>query len=109
MDPVAQSVQAAIKELVGVDSHVSSGWRYDLHGVTTQQADLLASRLLSNPVIQKVHRSPWHPTSFPVGRSHDHEVRNIPLLSLTDDQLTKLSREAHLFLCLLYTSPSPRD
>ncbi|MGE3107177.1 MAG: AIR synthase-related protein [Phycisphaerales bacterium] len=100
MDPVAQSVGSAALQIVGKPVQVSTGWRYDLGGITSEQADLLASRLLANPVIQRVHRAPYHPGAFPVGRSHDHAVRQIPVINLSDDELTRLSREAHLFLSL---------
>ncbi len=100
MDPVAQSVQRAVHELVGTAAAVSTGWRYDLAGITSAQADTIAARLLSNPVIHRVYREPYFPKSFPVGRSHDHAVRTIPVVHLSDEQLAKLSREAHLFLSL---------
>ncbi|MBC7772299.1 MAG: phosphoribosylformylglycinamidine synthase subunit PurS [Pyrinomonadaceae bacterium] len=100
MDPVAQSVQLAIQELVGVAADVSTGWRYDLQGLSSSDADTLASRLLANPVIQKTHRAPWHPAAFPVGRAHDQQLRDIPLIKLSNDQLVRLSRDAHLFLSL---------
>lgn len=105
MDPVAQSVTAAIRELLDLNNQesnlqVSTGWRYDLVGITSEQADALATRLLANPVIQRIVREPYHPTAFPVGTPHDRRVRHIPILNLNDEQLNKLSREAHLFLSL---------
>lgn len=100
MDPVAQTVREAIRELVGVEADVSTGWRYDLSGINSDEADLLASRLLANPVIQHIHREPWLPGSFPAGRSHEHAVRLVPIIDLSDEQLTRMSREAHLFLSL---------
>jgi phosphoribosylformylglycinamidine synthase len=100
MDPVAQSVQTAIRELVGVEARVSTGWRYDLAGIDGAHADTLASRLLANPVIQRIHRAPYSPEAFPSVKPHAHEVQSIPLIKLSDAELTKLSREAHLFLSL---------
>ncbi|MDP1662965.1 MAG: phosphoribosylformylglycinamidine synthase subunit PurS, partial [Phycisphaerales bacterium] len=100
MDPVAQSVQLAIADLVGREVEVVSGWRFDLTGVTEAQGKELASRLLANPVIQRVTTEPYHPDRFPVGKAHDQQVRHITLTTLSDDALMKLSREAHLFLSL---------
>ncbi|MGD9690132.1 MAG: AIR synthase-related protein [Phycisphaerales bacterium] len=100
MDPVAQSVELAIRELTGVAARVTTGWRYDLRGTTPQNADLLARRLLSNPVIHRVERAPWRPTEFPRARSHEHATQSVPILSLQDPELEKLSRETHLFLSL---------
>jgi phosphoribosylformylglycinamidine synthase len=104
MDPVAQSVQSAIQELLSLDTPplVSTGWRYDLAGPGLDEAKArdLATRLLANPVIQKVHTSPVHPKSFPSAATHDGGMAEVRLIDLNDDQLTKLSRDAHLFLSL---------
>ncbi len=100
MDPVAQSVQLAIADLVGREVEVVSGWRFDLTGVTEAQSKELASRLLANPVIQRVTTEPYHPERFPIGKAHDQQVRHITLTTLSDEALMKLSREAHLFLSL---------
>jgi phosphoribosylformylglycinamidine synthase len=100
MDPVAQSVQLAVADLVGREVEVVSGWRFDLAGMSDAQGKELASRLLANPVIQRVTTEPYHPERFPVGKAHDQQVRHITLTTLSDDALVKLSREAHLFLSL---------
>jgi len=102
MDPVAISVRQAIGELLKlrVAPLVSTGWRYDLHGITADQARTLASKVLANPVIQRIHSEPYHPAHFPEAQAHMGEVRSIPLLKLTDPELERLSRDAHLFLSL---------
>lgn len=100
MDPVAHSVQNAVRELIGVDAVVSTGWRYDVAGLTREQAAELAKRLLANPVIQRVVHEPLHPKAFPRPGTHEHEVRSIAIINLSDAELTKLSRDAHLFLSL---------
>ena len=100
MDPVAQSVEMAIHDLVGIKATVTTGWRYDITGVSSEQADALAKRALGNPVIQRLHRQPVAETAQPKTASHEHAVAHTTLTTLSDDQLTKLSREAHLFLSL---------
>ncbi|MFT3686303.1 MAG: phosphoribosylformylglycinamidine synthase subunit PurS [Phycisphaerales bacterium] len=100
MDPVAQSVQLAIEDLLGRRVEVASGWRFEIAGVSEQQGKELAERLLANPVIQRATTEPYLPPHFPVGKAHDQQVRHITLTTLSDDALTKLSREAHLFLSL---------
>jgi phosphoribosylformylglycinamidine (FGAM) synthase-like enzyme/phosphoribosylformylglycinamidine (FGAM) synthase PurS component len=107
MDPVAQTVAAAIRELTGRDADVSTGWRYDLRApaitgeaLSAADAAALASRLLANPVIQRIHTEPYHPRDFPRSTPHEHLARSIPILNLSDDELTRLSRDAHLFLSL---------
>ncbi|MCW5766894.1 MAG: phosphoribosylformylglycinamidine synthase subunit PurS, partial [Phycisphaeraceae bacterium] len=100
MDPVALSVSDAVRELLGVEAQVATGWRYDIAGLDARAAEHLARRLLANPVIQRVETRPYHPERFPEGKPHDHDVRHIPLINLSDEQLSRLSREAHLFLSL---------
>ncbi len=107
MDPVAQSVQQSIRELLGLSESpaVTTGWRYDLTpGTGVQlppaQAAGLAARLLANTVIQRVVTEPYHPRQFPRSSPHDNVIRDVELLSLGDEALTRLSREAHLFLSL---------
>jgi phosphoribosylformylglycinamidine (FGAM) synthase-like enzyme/phosphoribosylformylglycinamidine (FGAM) synthase PurS component len=101
MDPAAQTVEDAVRELTGVQEvHAVTGVRYDFEGVTRAQADEIAARLLFNPAIQGVHTSAYVPGAFPVPRAADQTLRRVALRELSDEQLTKLSRDAHLFLSL---------
>lgn len=107
MDPVALTVQESIRELLGFAAapEVTSGWRYDLTPrpgaeLPPTRALEFAARTLANPVIQRVLTEPYHPKSFPRSAPHDNVVRDVDVLSLNDEQLTRLSREAHLFLSL---------
>ncbi len=105
MDPVAQSVQHAIAELLGLATppQVSTGWRYDLlceSGLSQEAALALAARLLANPVIQRIHTTPFHPATFPHSGAHAGGMGSVKLIGLSESELTKLSREAHLFLSL---------
>ncbi len=100
MDPVAQSVEMAIHDLVGIKATVTTGWRYDIAGISSEQADALAKRALGNPVIERLHRHPVAAMAQPTTASREHAVAHTTLTTLSDDQLTKLSREAHLFLSL---------
>jgi phosphoribosylformylglycinamidine synthase II len=100
MDPPAQTVRDAIEELTGVDCRVSTGWRYDLEGVTAEQAKVVAERLLANPVVTGVHTAPFHPERLPTGHAYELNLRHIAIRDLDDAALEKLSRDAHLFLDL---------
>ncbi|MCH7792092.1 MAG: phosphoribosylformylglycinamidine synthase subunit PurS, partial [Planctomycetes bacterium] len=100
MDPTAQSVRDAIQDLLGIDAVVSTGWRYDLTGVSTTQADALARRLLANPVIHAIHDQPFTPDRLPSGHACELNITHVPIRDLSDDQLNRLSRKAHLFLSL---------
>jgi phosphoribosylformylglycinamidine synthase subunit PurSL len=104
MDPAAQSVELGIRDLLGWPKDralaVSTGSRYDLAGLAKADAELLARRLLFNPAIQALHFGPFQPTSLPKGHAYSPKLRHIAIRDLNDDQLMKMSREAHLFLSL---------
>ncbi len=100
MDPAAQSVELAIRELLGVSASVRTGTRFELLGIEERQADRVANRLLANATVQAVYRQPHCPDAFPKGHEQPLVVREIALLDLDDDGLTQLSREGHLFLSL---------
>lgn len=104
MDPVAASVRSAIADLLGFDAGrplaVSTGTRYELHGLDGPQAARLARRLLANPVIHAILEGAYVPERLPRGTAAAFHVRQVPILGLTDDQLERLSRDAHLFLSL---------
>ncbi len=100
MDPVALSVELAIREGIGQRVRVMTGWRYDITGADAEQVQTLAGKLLANPVIQRVSFEPYTPGAFPVGQGHDQVVRSVPVTTLGDEELVRLSRDAHLFLSL---------
>ncbi len=100
MDPAAQSVREAIADLTGHRCEVVTAWRYELGGLTRDEADRLARRLLANPVIHAIHERAYSPTELPKGHDRRVEVRRVPIRDLDDEQLARLSREAHLFLSL---------
>ncbi len=101
MDPAAQTVQDAIEDLTGsADAHVMSGLRYDFKGITGEQAEFLARRLLANGVIESVHREAYTPGSFPELPPADQTLRHATITTLSEEELKVLSREGHLFLSL---------
>lgn len=100
MDPAAQSVEEAIKELLGVDVQASTGTRYDLEGLAAEDAKALAARLLFNPVVQALHDQPFHPDALPHGTPYQFKPITVEMASLDDAGLERLSREGHLFLSL---------
>ncbi len=100
MDPPAQSVADAIESLIGVKAEVSTGYRYDLIGVSDAQTQTIANRLLANPVVAGVHAVPFHPTELPKGHAHEFHLTHVNIRDLDDAGLEKLSREGHLFLSL---------
>ena len=99
-DPAAESVELAIKKLVGKTVRVQTGDRWDFLGASKAQGESVAAKYLANTVVQAVHAAPYMPTQFPVGAARAVEVKEIPLLGLGHAELEKLSRQAHLFLDL---------
>lgn len=100
MDPAAASVELAVRELLGVDAAAATGLRYDVSGLTPEQAAGLARRALANPVIHRVTSGPFHPAAFPRGSARTEDAGPVALRSAGDDDLAALSRRAHLFLSL---------
>lgn len=100
MDPVAQSVENTIRQLLGTSARVRTGTMYAFKGITSDDAEAVAVRLLANPVIQAIHTDTVHPDTFPTGHDYDVHVREIPIRDLTDAELESLSQTAHLFLSL---------
>ncbi|MGJ8636477.1 MAG: AIR synthase-related protein [Phycisphaerales bacterium] len=100
MDPPAQSTAAAIKALTGIDAQVSTGYRYDIQGLSQDDAKSIAQHVLANPVVSAVHTEPYFPDELPKGHNHAFDLTHVPIRELTDDQLETLSRDGHLFLDL---------
>lgn len=100
MDPAAQSVELAIRELFGIEASVRTGTRFDLFGIDDAAADRVANRLLANATVQAVYRQPHCPAEFSKGHEQALIVREVALLDLDDEGLTRLSRDGHLFLSL---------
>ncbi|MFM9170067.1 MAG: phosphoribosylformylglycinamidine synthase subunit PurS, partial [Phycisphaerales bacterium] len=99
-DPAAESVEDAVRALFGLEVRVRTGDRYDLAGIDAEAARALGARALANPVIHGIHLDAWHPASFPAGHARELRIVEVPLRTLSDAELERLSREAHLFLSL---------
>lgn len=97
-DPVAQSVGEAIKRLTGLVVRVSTGTRYDIEACDPGIAREAVTRTVANPLIHAVHAEPYHPESLPRGSPREASLIHVPIRNLTDAELARLSREAHLFL-----------
>src|ERR1043165_83598 len=100
MDPVAQSVQEAVRDLTGERCRVSTGVRYELEGASEEDASRLARRALANPVVHSNHAKAFWPERLPAGHEDRFRLGHIAVRGLDDAALEKLSREAHLFLSL---------
>jgi phosphoribosylformylglycinamidine synthase len=101
MDPVAASTEMALRDMGLAVNEVRTGRAYLIQGsVARQELERIASRVLANGVIESVHFDAFIPKEFSKGRQDAFAVRRVALIDLSDEQLTKLSREGHLFLSL---------
>ncbi len=101
MDPVAASAESALRDLGVQVKQIRTG-RAFVFDTTLSPAQLqsIASRLLANGVIESVHFEPFVPTEFESGHEYVFALKHVNLLKLTDAELTRLSRDGHLFLSL---------
>jgi len=99
MDPAAQSVADAIHALTDVHVRVSTATRYELEGLSAQDAESAAG-VLANPVVHAVHTEAHLPDALPRGEARDFTMPEVPIRDLDDAALERMSRDAHLFLSL---------
>jgi phosphoribosylformylglycinamidine synthase len=101
MDPVAASTEMAIRDMGLSAREVRTGRAYLIEGeVPRAELEQIASKVLANGVIESVHFDRYRPRQFQAGREYQFELRHVALRHLTDEQLTRLSRDGHLFLSL---------
>ena len=101
MDPVAASTEMALRDMNVPARQVRTGRAFVIQGqLPTNTLQRIASSVLANGVIESVHFEMFLPKTFEAGREYQFHLKHIPLRQLTDEQLTKLSREGHLFLSL---------
>jgi phosphoribosylformylglycinamidine synthase len=101
MDPVAASTEMAIRDMGLPVREVRTGRSYVIRGgVPRQELERIAGRVLANGVIESVYFEPFVPQRFARGHDYAFQLRHVPMRGLADEQLTKLSREGHLFLSL---------
>jgi phosphoribosylformylglycinamidine synthase len=101
MDPAAETVQQVLKD-EGQAASVRTGRRY-FFPTTMPAAEVkkLAEELLANDAIEQVVLGPLPPTAWaPVGSEYIFRKVTVPLLSMKDEELVKLSREGQLALNL---------
>src|SRR4051812_35291006 len=101
MDPVANSTEMAIRDMGLPIGEVRTGRAFVIDG-EIDQAELqrIAGRVLANGVIESVHFDQFVPQVFATGQPYSLKLSYVQIRTLSDEQLTRLSREGHLFLSL---------
>jgi len=101
MDPVASSTEMAIRDMGLTVREVRTGRAFVIEGeVDQRELQRIAGRVMANGVIESVHFDAFVPAEFATGHPYTLKLRHAEIRNLTDEQLTKLSREGHLFLSL---------
>src|SRR3954454_14185054 len=91
----------AIRDMGLAVKEVRTGRAYVIDGkIERAELQRIASRVLANGVIESVHFDVFLPKQFEAGHDEGFKLTHVPLRGLSDEQLTKLSREGHLFLSL---------
>jgi phosphoribosylformylglycinamidine synthase II len=100
MDPVAQSAQAAIADLgLQVDA-VRTLRKYWLDELPDHQLRLLCTKLLANDAIEQVIVGPLGFNRLELGSPYEFKLLTVPLRTLNDDELLRLSRDGQLYLTI---------
>src|SRR4051812_15753924 len=99
MDPVANSTEMAIRDMGLPVEQVRTGRAYLMdRPVPREQLEQIASKILANGVIESVHFDQYVPNQFESGRDDQFQLRHVSIRDLSHEQLSRLSREGHLFL-----------
>lgn len=101
MDPVAQSALAAIADLDLKADSVRTLRKYWLTEVSDTHLRLLCNKVLANDAIEQVVVGPLPFDHLELGAPYQFEPVTVPLRSLDDDALVRLSREGQLYLSLV--------
>ena len=101
MDPVAQSVLSAITDLGLKADAVRTLHKYWFAPPSDAAWKTLTTKVLANDAIEQVVVGPLPFTQLEVGAKYVFEPITVPLRSLDDAALEKLSKEGQLYLSLI--------
>ncbi len=102
MDPTAESVQQAIRDMDLPETRVRTARRYYFKpSVSADRLRTIAEQVLANDAIEAVIVGPLPESAWSAAGSHyTYRLMTVPLRTLSDDDLMKLSREGQLYLSL---------
>lgn len=101
MDPVSESVLKACRDLQVPVSSVRTYRRYfGPDALAPTDRDILFRKVLANDAIERVISGPLEHSHFAAGRKHEFKLATVPLLSIDDEALIRLSKEKLLALSL---------
>ncbi|MEY2755997.1 MAG: phosphoribosylformylglycinamidine synthase subunit PurS/phosphoribosylformylglycinamidine synthase, partial [Actinomycetota bacterium] len=97
-DPAATAIAQAMATVGLPHVPVATGRHVVLHGCSAEEATVLATRLLSNPVIERWAEAPIEPHFIDEHATADRTVDHVTVTTLDDAGLAALSRERGLSL-----------
>jgi len=101
MDPVAQSVMAAIADFGYRAEVVRTLKKYWIAPLSDDKLQLLCSKVLANDAIEQVIVGPLSFSRLEVGSPYEFKLVTVPIRSMGDAALERLSRDGQLFLSLV--------
>ncbi|NQU20975.1 MAG: phosphoribosylformylglycinamidine synthase, partial [Candidatus Nealsonbacteria bacterium] len=105
MDPVAQSVMAAIADFdlddlgSGAEA-VRTLKKYWVAELDDDKRELLCAKILANDAIEQVIAGPLDFTRLEVGSPYDFKLVTVPIREMDDETLKRLALEGQLYLSL---------
>jgi phosphoribosylformylglycinamidine synthase subunit PurSL len=100
MDPVALSTIQALQDMSLAVEQLTTFRKYWLSDVDAPGLERICQKLLSNDSIERVVTGPLNLTKLDVGSDYRFELVHVPLRSLDDEALLKLSKSGQLYLTL---------
>jgi phosphoribosylformylglycinamidine synthase len=100
MDPVAQSAQAALADIGVAAQAVRTLRKFWFGPLPEKTLEQLCTKILANDAIEQVVVGPLDLKRLDVGSPYEFQMVTVPICSLDDDALVKLSREGQLYLKL---------
>jgi phosphoribosylformylglycinamidine synthase len=101
MDPVAQSAMEAVADFKLRAEAIRTVKKYAVSQLTDEQIKLLCSKVLANDAIEQVIVGPLSFDRLQVGSPYDLKVTTLPIRSMNDQALKRLSIEGQLYLSLV--------
>ena len=100
MDPVAQSAEAAIRDLgVSVEA-VRTFRKYWINAIPAEAIERLSAKVLANDSIEQVIAGKLDLEKIDLGSPYAFELQTVPIRELNDKQLESLSKTGQLYLTL---------
>lgn len=101
MDPVAQSALKAITDDFKIPAKaVRTFKRYTFSNATNEQLKTLAEKALANDSVEQAIIGELPFNTLDVGKPYQFKLTSVPIRSMSDEQLSTLSKKGQLFLSL---------